>query len=78
MNVEPKIGEVVTWDYGRYKCVKTNDGQLARECQTFCALGNPQLRQTLCGVVHCTPLNRADKEFVHFVKMAPRKKRHTL
>ena len=77
MKLEPKVGEVITWDYQRYKTVETNDRQMGRECQTYCELmladGWPA-----CGVIHCSPKDRKDGKFVNFVKMAPRKRRHTL
>ena len=80
MKLEPKVGEVITWDYQRYKTVETNDRQMGRECQTYCALANLMLADgwPACGVVHCSPKDRKDGKFVNFVKMAPRKRRHTL
>lgn len=80
MNVEPKVGEIITFNYQRYKTVETNARQMGRECQTYCALAILMLANgwPACGVVHCSPKDRKDGNFVHFVKMAPRKRRHTL
>lgn len=80
MNLEPKVGEVITFDYQRYKTVETNDRQMGRECQTYCALAEVMLTNDwpACGVVRCSPKDRKDGKFVNFVKMAPRKRRHTL
>ena len=80
MKLEPKVGEVITFNYQRYKTVETNDRQMCRECQTYCALAELMLTNDwpACGVVHCSPKDRKDGKFVNFVKMAPRKKRHTL
>lgn len=80
MKTEPEVGEVIVWNYQRYKTVETNESQMGRECQTYCALANLQLVTgwPACDVMRCSPKDRKDGNFVHFVKMAPRKKRHTL
>lgn len=80
MNLDPKVGEVITFNYQRYKTVETNDRQMGRECQTYCAFAELMLADgwPACGVVHCSPKDRKDGKFVNFVKMAPRKRRHTL
>lgn len=80
MKLEPEVGEVITWNYQRYKTVETNDSQMGRECQTYCAFAELMLADgwPACGVVHCSPKYRKDGKFVNFVKMAPRKRRHTL
>lgn len=77
MKAEPKVGEVVTWDYGRYKCVETNERQIGMSCVMYCALG--QIDGLIpCYLVRCGKDYRKDGKFVHFVKMAPRKRRNTL
>lgn len=80
MKLEPEVGEVIVWDYQRYKTVGTNKYQMERDCREYCALANLVLADgwNACGVVHCSPQDRKDGKFVNFVKMAPRKKRHTL
>lgn len=80
MKVEPKVGEIIVWDYQRYKTVETNESQMERDCREYCALANLELADgwPACGVIHCTPDKRLDRKFVNFVKLAPRKKRHTL
>lgn len=80
MKVEPKVGDVIVWDYQRYKTVETNKYQMERECQTYCALADIILADgwCACNVVHCSPRTRKDGKFVNFVKLAPRKKKHTL
>lgn len=77
MNTNPKVGEVVTYNYNRFKCVETNARQMGRSCETYCALGQMD-GETPCGYVACHPGVRADGEYVHFVKMAPRRRRNTL
>lgn len=80
MKTEPKVGEVITYDYQRYKCVETNEEQLMRPCQDYCALDVVEIGpcRGACAVMRCTPRFRQDGKFVHFVKMAPRKRRHIL
>lgn len=80
MNLEPEVGEVITWNYQRYKTVETNEYQMERECQTYCALADVMLADgwAACGVIRCSPKDRKDGKFVNFVKMAPRKRKHTL
>lgn len=80
MKIEPEVGEVIVWDYQRYKTVETNEYQMERDCREYCALADVELADgwNACGVVHCSPQARKDGKFVNFVKMAPRKKRHTL
>ena len=80
MKIEPEVGEVIVWDYQRYKTVETNEYQMERDCREYCALANVVLADgwNACGVVHCSPKDRKDGKFVNFVKLAPRKKRHTL
>lgn len=80
MKVEPEVGDIIVWDYQRYKTVETNEHQMERECQTYCALANVELAPCMgaCAVIHCSPENRKDGKFVNFVKLAPRKRKHTL
>lgn len=80
MKSEPKVGEVIVWNYQRYKTVETNESQMERSCETYCALANLELAPCwpACRAMRCSPKDRKDGKFVHFVKMAPRKKRNTL
>ena len=80
MKTEPEVGEVIVWDYQRYKTVETNEYQMGRDCREYCALANLELADgwAACAVMRCTPKDRKDGKFVNFVKLAPRKKRHTL
>ena len=80
MKTEPEVGEVIVWDYQRYKTVETNEYQMERDCREYCAFANLELADgwPACDFVHCSPQDRKDGKFVNFVKLAPRKKRHTL
>lgn len=80
MKTEPEVGEVIVWNYQRYKTVETRRSQMGRGCETYCALADLMLANgwSACEVVCCTPKTRKDGKFVNFVKMAPRKKRHIL
>lgn len=77
MNLEPEVGEIVSYNYDRYKCVETSDFQMGLCCETYCAMGQINA-PALCGFIECSGNKRKDGKFVHFVKRAPRKRRHVL
>lgn len=76
MKGEPKVGEIIIFNYQRYKTVETNKREMGMECQGYCDLAG--VEGDACSLVHCSPEERLDSKFVHFVKLAPRKRRHTL
>ena len=77
MKHEPKVGEVTTWKYQRYKCVKSDPRNFGDDCISHCALKNLVFSIGLyaCKFVHCSSYERKDGLEVHFVKMAPRKRK---
>lgn len=77
MKQEPKVGEVTTWNYQRYKCVKSDSKNYGSDCYENCALKYLSFSNGLdaCKFVHCCSYERKDGLYVHFVKMAPRKRK---